>query len=424
MRPRFRLESTLLLLTLGMLARLGSVAWQFPYHLNPALDHWRFGWEMGRVAQALYEGRGFASPVLTPSGPTAWMAPVYPALVWLSFRLFGLHTIAAAWFILGLNSLFGVLTALPVRALARRLFNDERVALLAAWTWACLPYSIYIAGERIWENTLATLLAACLLWMTYWLERDGRLWHWLAWASVWAVAALTSPTLVLPLPAIGLWIALRYARAGKRWFWQATAAALLFFALITPWTVRNYRQFHRFIPMRGNFWLEVHVGNNGDDRKPCPPSAHPSNNQHERDQFAALGEMAYMDAKKVEAKQWIATHPGMFWWLTLRRTLFFWTGWWSATPYYLDEEPMEPFAVPYFTALLVLGIAGIRLARRNGLGHMLWPMLFYLIIYPLPYYFTHPSYDYRHPMDVVFVLCGSYFVSDWWRKRKDRRASI
>ncbi len=409
------------MVAVGLLLRLGSVAFQYRYHLNPALDHWRFGWEMGRVGRAIYEGRGFSSPMYQPSGPTAWMAPVYPLLIAAAFKLFGLYTAAAAWCILGLNAVFGALTALPVRATASRLFGPSanREANFAGWLWALLPYSIYVCGERIWENTLTTLLAACLIWLTYAVEQDSGLRHWLLWGAVWGISALTSPTLLATLPALGLWIAYRHHRAARPWFWPATAAALVFFAFLAPWMLRNHAVFHRVIPVRDNFWLEVHVGNNGDDRQPCPDAVHPSNSVRERQQWCQLGEIAYMDAKKVEAKQWLRDHPRQFLVLTARRAIFVWTGFWSLRPEYLKGEPMELFATAYFTLMTLLAAAGFVLARRNGLGAMLVPMLLFLLIFPASYYVTHPSYDYRHAMDPILVLMITYTCFS--RPREPRR---
>jgi 4-amino-4-deoxy-L-arabinose transferase-like glycosyltransferase len=424
----FRKHSGAIFVSIGFLLRLGSVAYQYRYHLNPALDHWRFGWEMGRVARALYEGHGFASPIYQPSGPTAWVAPVYPLLIATGFKLFGLYTAASAWFILALNALFGALTALPVRAIARRLFGP-RTANISAWVWTLLPYSIYLAGERIWENTLTTLLAACLLWATYVVNdseandnsRAANYRPWLLWAALWAFAGLTSPSLLAPLPFLGLWLAIRHRRAHRPWFLQSTAAALLFFALISPWTLRNYQQFHRFIPMRDNFWLEVHVGNNGDDRLPCPDAVHPSNSAIERQQWASLGELAYMDAKKIEANVWLRNHPREFLTLTARRTLFVWTGFWSLTPYYLSAEPMEFLATAYFTIITLLAGAGFFRAFRNGFASLLWPMLWFLLIFPAPYYVTHPSYDYRHAMDPILIIMATYACMDWSVRPSSKR---
>jgi 4-amino-4-deoxy-L-arabinose transferase-like glycosyltransferase len=413
-------NSGLLMVAVGLLLRLGSVAYQYRYHLNPALDHWRFGWEMGRVGRAIFEGRGFASPMYEPSGPTAWLTPVYPLLIALGFKLFGLYTAASAWFILILNALFGALTALPIRATVRRLLGvaARREAQFAGWAWTLLPYSIYIAGERIWENTLTTLLAASLICLTYVVQDEPGWLQWTLWGALWGLAALTSPALLSTLPAMGLWIAWRHHHAGRKWFRQAAASALVFFAILAPWVVRNYVEFHRFIPVRDNFWLEMHVGNNGDERQPCPDAVHPSNSAHEREQWTSLGEIAYMDAKRLESIQWLDDHPTEFAWLTARRVLFVWTAFWSTSPEYLEGEPMEYFATAYFTALTLLGAAGFVMAWRAGLRSMLLPMLLFLLIFPAPYYITHPSYDYRHAMDPILVIMGTYAYFGFMRRRR------
>ncbi len=362
------------------------------------------------MGRAIFEGRGFASPLYEPSGPTAWVAPIYPLLIAAGFKLFGIYTAGAAWFILGLNSFFGALTALPVRAAARRLFGaaNAKESELAGWVWVLLPYSIYVAGERIWENTLTTLLAACLIALTYAVEQDGGWRRWALWGAVWGIAALTSTALLSSLPALGLWIAWRHHHQKRQWFWPATAAALVFLAFLGPWMARNYVVFHRVIPVRDNFWLEMHVGNNGDHRQPCPDAVHPSNSAREREQWARLGEIAYMDTKKVEAKKYIREHPSEFIQLSARRTLFVWTAFWSTSAEYLEREPMEYFATAYFTSMTLLAGAGLVLAWRNGLGSMLLPMAFFLLIFPAPYYITHPSYDYRHAMDPILVIMGTH----------------
>jgi len=417
--PRRARHSAWLMVSVGLLFRLGSVAYQYRYHLNPALDHWRFGWEMGRVGRAIFEGRGFASPLYEPSGPTAWMAPVYPALIALGFKLFGLYTASAAWFILSLNALFGAFTVLPVRAIVRRVFGiaAHREIVVAGWLWTLLPYSIYVAGERIWENTLTTLLAALLIWLTYAVEEDSGWLLWTLWGATWGISALTSPALLSALPFLGLWIAYRHHRTHRPWLLQAVASAVIFFAFLAPWMLRNYQEFDRFIPVRDNFWLEMHVGNNGDDRQPCPDAVHPSNSAREREQWAELGEIAYMDAKKIEAKQWIGEHPEEFAALSIRRAIFVWTGFWSLRPEYLHDEPMEIFATLYFSAFTLLALVGFVQARRNRLGPIMLPMAIFLLIFPAPYYITHPSYDYRHAMDPILVVMTTYACVNLSRKR-------
>src|SRR5450432_4044180 len=59
-------------------------------------DHFGFGWEMGRVARSLVEGHGFSSPLPLPTGPTAIVGPVYPLILAMFFKIFGVYSTSSA----------------------------------------------------------------------------------------------------------------------------------------------------------------------------------------------------------------------------------------------------------------------------------------------------------------------------------------
>jgi hypothetical protein len=42
---------------------------------------WAFGYEPGAIAKSIAVGDGFSSPFREPTGPTAWMMPLYPYLL-------------------------------------------------------------------------------------------------------------------------------------------------------------------------------------------------------------------------------------------------------------------------------------------------------------------------------------------------------
>src|SRR5580692_3538924 len=121
----------------GLIVRLLYITLARTYHVRLMLDHFQFGWEMGRVARALANGYGFADPFVGHTGPTAWMPPVYPLL------LFGVYTAASAWVILAINSIFSAAIAPAVYEIAQRCFDRQgygkRVALWSGWLWALYP---------------------------------------------------------------------------------------------------------------------------------------------------------------------------------------------------------------------------------------------------------------------------------------------
>ena len=117
---------------------------------------------MARIARALVTGHGFADPFRGHTGPTAWVAPLYPLLIAAVFKIFGIYTLKSAWVLLTINCAFSALTARAAWEIGARCFN-LRVAKWAAWIWALYPAAMQYAVRWMWEMTLTTLLFAWLL---------------------------------------------------------------------------------------------------------------------------------------------------------------------------------------------------------------------------------------------------------------------
>jgi uncharacterized membrane protein len=390
------------LVALGL--RLAIVPLLVGEQLNPARDHWVFGWETGRLARSLASGHGFGSPLFGWTGPSAWMAPGYPALLAGVFKLFGIYSKASAYVILALNCLFAALTCFPLRSMARTVFG-ERTGVAAAWAWALFPYSINFAAGLVWSTALSTLLLTFAVSATIAVERKFSPWSWAGWGLIWGGIGLTEPSLLACLPFAGVWLILRLRQRGMPWifFWRTSLAALVFLAVVAPWFVRNYRVLGHFIPFREGFGLMLYQGNTWDTFDLSPDWANPPHNPAEMAEYARVGEVAYMNEKKDQAIQEIRRHPARFAWTTLRRVIFTWTGYWSLTAAY---RRIEPFALPNIlmaSLLSVLATRGLTLAFQRG--RRFAPLFASLLaVFPAVYYITHPSMAYRHPLDPVLVL--------------------
>src|SRR5580704_9918017 len=86
---------------------------------------WLFkrGIELGLVADSLQSGNGFSSPYGGSTGPTALLAPGYPVVVAVIFRLFGSFTLASAIAVMGLQVIFAAMTVWVTMRLAHRMFG-------------------------------------------------------------------------------------------------------------------------------------------------------------------------------------------------------------------------------------------------------------------------------------------------------------
>lgn len=382
--------------------RLAVMAFVYPEHLNPARDHWKFAGEAGRIARSLAEGQGFSNPYFAETGPTAWLAPVFPALLAGVFKVFGVYTKASALAILSLDCLFAALTCIPVFLIARRTFG-EQAALWAGWIWAFFPYSINFSASFIWDTALATLVMAILFLAVLRLEDSPRWAPWFGFGLLVGFAALVNAVTLAAMPFLSLWLLNRFRKRHEPWFAPGVAALLGVLIVMSPWFVRNYRTFHKFIPVRSGFGFELYCGNNADSWHWDPPGYHPSDSEKEWSEYRQLGEVDYMALKKREALAFIGAHKTLYAVQTLRRVVYIWTGFWSFGRRYLREEPFDVPNIIFCTAFSVFAFLGLRRAWREGGAAQAMPYVIVFVCFPLVYYITHPEDYYRRPLDPMMV---------------------
>ncbi len=392
----------------ALVVRLVAIGFLYRNTWNDFQNHLLFGFETGRIARSIAAGHGYGNPMFVETGPTAWMTPVYPCLLAGVFKLFGIYSRTSAFVILGFNSLFSALVCIPVFLIARRGFGPS-VAVAASWTWALWPYSIYIAGAFVWETCLSVLLLAILFLGTLKLRAQPGRWAWLGFGMLWGFAALTNATLLALLPFLTGWALYPLWRNRQSWLKAAGLAAFGLVIVLLPWQVRNYRTFHRLIPLRDNFWLEVWLGNDGYTKSWMDLTAHPSTNAQALAEFVRLGEIPYMQEKRREALGFLAQHPGLFFVMSSRRFVYMWTGFWNLDPGNRVAEFHDPGNVYIVVSLTVAMLIGLREALRNAREAAV-PYLLVLIFYPLVFYITHPEIRYRHLMDPEMIILAAVGV--------------
>lgn len=403
--------------------RLAVIPFVIGATLEPARDHWKFGWEEGKIARSIALGEGFSNPLFGKTGPTAWSAPVYPLLLAGVFKLFGIYSPTSAWVILSLNALFSALTCLPIYFVAARCFTPS-AAMWSAWMWAFFPYAVHFTVMYVWGYCLDALLVALVLWATLAMEERSRLWLWIAYGFLWGAAALTNPIILCLLLPFFAWIAWRrHQRQLSPAYLRMSAAILVLAVTVTPWFARNYRTFGRFIPFRGVFWIMFWQGNTGDTLYLYPKWTNTAKNDVELKKYETMREVAYVMEKRRLSLDFVRHNPRLYLKLTLRRFLYVWTGIWSFRQEYLAEEPFTYPNIALCTTLSTLMLAGIYRSFRESLGTTL-PLVAVLTCYPVVYYLTHPAMEYRHPMDAVVVLFAAAALSTVWAERMELSAAL
>jgi 4-amino-4-deoxy-L-arabinose transferase-like glycosyltransferase len=380
------------------------------YRFKTVDDNFSFGFEMGRIGRALATGQGFANPFNGVTGPTAWEPPLYPFLIAGIFKLFGLYSRTSAIILLSINSFFSTLTCIPIFLIAKRCF-DERVARWTSWLWALLPSVMFWCTRWIWETSLAALLLTVIFWLTLVMEEKDGILPWLEFGFLWGVAALTNTSLLAFLPASGLWICYHRFRQRRPFLGGAATAAAVFAICITPWLVRNYQTFGKFIFIRSNFGAELRLGNGPGADGTWMQYLHPSQNTYEMRLYRQLGELAYVAERKRQAIAFIKEDYGRFAILCVKRFIYYWGG----VPRLAENPALAPFKNSIFLASSVLAFWGLgRALRKHRPGA--WLFIWLIVCYPLVFYFVFPHPRYRHPIEPELGILIVYVISEAGKK--------
>ncbi len=358
--------------------------------------------EAGNIAQALAAGHGFCCVFRQPTGPTAWLAPVYPILLSCIFKMFGTFTAASFYAAALLNCVFSALACIPLYLVGKRV-GGTLCGALVGWIWALFPSGIILPFEWIWDTSLSALVAATLLWATTHMAESAKTRDASVYGILWGFSLMVNPALGSLLPFFLGWIAFRQTRLG-RWKPKPLLLALLLTAtLCLPWTVRNAVQFHKLIPLRSNFPFELWIGNNE------------IYDQHSREvnritryeqvhRYQELGESAFLAEKWQKTKTFLLEHPSLCLRLAGRRFVATWFGTQSPWTDFVHADSALVRFLFFWNTVTFLGVLlGIARLLRARSPYTL-PLAIVPLVFPLVYYVTQTSLRLRHPCDPTLAL--------------------
>ncbi len=269
-----------------------------PFRANyDANRNFELGGENYEIARSLVAGHGFASPFKEPSGPTAWMPPALPfleaGLLWACDG--NRDAVMAVVIVLQLIAL--VVTGLFLLALVRQTTCRAGPAAVAALFLLGLVGHFMWWFQRTHDSWLVLLTLNGLVAGACWWRPLGR-WRTAAgWGLLGGFSALVSPVVGFT------WAVLSLAIAGRYRSWRRLPVALVVAGLtLAPWAVRNGLVFGRLIPVKSNLAYELYQSQclQPDGLlQQTTQRTHPyQTNGRERQEYKALGEVAFMDRKR------------------------------------------------------------------------------------------------------------------------------
>jgi 4-amino-4-deoxy-L-arabinose transferase-like glycosyltransferase len=203
-----------------------------------------------RIAVSLAQHDRFPSSVLAPSGgPTAYRTPLFPLALAAVYKIVGIGSATTRWEAgRMLEAVLGVIAVALIYAIAARIW-DRRAGLVAAGIGAVYPPLVLVGSSLMSESLFIPLVLAAVLAALRHRSSPHR-WRWAVAAGVLVgLAALTrSNGVVLVIPVAFL----AWSRR-PRWTWDSlrspVTVGLALVATLVPWTIRNDRVFHSFVPI-------------------------------------------------------------------------------------------------------------------------------------------------------------------------------
>jgi hypothetical protein len=403
----------ILIVALGIrLAFIWNYQASVPHRTLSALP---FLFESGNIAYSLASGHGFGSPFRADTGPTAWMTPVYPLILSGIMRLFGIYTFQSWVAAVVMNASFSTLACIPLYYAGKRI-GGAGPGAAAAWLWAIFPNAILLSFQSLWDTSLSALLGATVIWATLKLADTTSDKAWTLYGLLWGLVLMTNATVLSMFPPLLGWAAWRSRTHAFR---NCALACAMVILCCVPWTIRNYRVFHAFVPLRSTLGLQLFVGNNADAHVIWLGEQHPIHDNAERDHYVQMGEIAYMAEKRQAAIGYMLTFPRHEAELIAGRFVMLWSG---GTLHPIDDfihnQSLWFRYVLLFNIAAGLGaLAGIAVLIRN---HSIYafPLAAGPLIFPFAYYFTLALPRYRHPIDPILMLLTALALTTSLKRQK------
>jgi hypothetical protein len=340
-------------------------------------------------------------------GPTAHAAPLYPLLLSLVFRVFGMGERGElAMSITG--SVAAALSFALLPALGVVSGIGLPVGALAGMAGALLPVNFWVQTSGVFEAplTACAFIILCTLVCRIWASASFTARDAIVFGLAAGVGCLLSPVLIPVLAAWSIVSVVRFRQDLRRVLAFVAISAVCCLCVMAPWAIRNSRVLGSFIWTRSNLGLELQVSNNnfatadGEANARMPePRLHPFANNEERAKVRALGEVAYERQKWQQALAWINSHKLAFLRLTAERFRLFWLPvmlrWWQSA---------------FEIALSLTAFAGIFLLFRER-NASAWIFGSAMAAYPAIYYIIEVSPRYRFPLECVLFLLSAKSVA-------------
>ena len=369
------------------------------------------------LAQSLRDGRGLHYPPDHESGTAQQFgrAPGYPAF--LAAIGAGTGASSAPVRVKIVQAILGAIVVWMIGIIATRAAGD-RAGPIAAGIAAVYPPLVWIPAYVFSESLFMPLALGSVMLLDAARQRadaersprgGGAL--TLAAGLVAGAAILVRPGMVFFLPIAALWF------VGRRRWSLAVALCVSAMAVVVPWTLRNAKEYGRFVLVATEGGVTFWTGNHPLARGEGDLAANPSIKQAEiafRQSHPGLTAAELEPLYYRDALAHISRDPG--WWVTLVVKKGFYTFVPVGPSYALHSTRYWLASVIPYLLLAPLAVIGVfRLLRRGGGATPLLLLALSVVITNLVFF---PQERFRIPViDPTLIVCASAVMAGGVRRR-------
>ena len=231
-------------------AFLFSLAYSFYFKLQPSVDARAYN----NIAINLVNGYGYTeNPNLSPEEELSIsrMGPGYELFLAIIYKIFGIH-LELIWVI---NALLFVASGFLLYKIAWKLFNNEKIAVLAVGLYLFYIDVLQATAMLLTEN-LYIFLLILVFYLLIKLPEKKNLFNQIIFALVNALTVIVRSTYLLTYLFVATF---SFIKKNYRLIVISFIFIILFFL---PWGIRNYRVYHKFMLSNVTLGYNLWTGNN------------------------------------------------------------------------------------------------------------------------------------------------------------------
>ena len=343
---------------------------------------------------------------ITSGAHRAWEMPLTAIIYSVFYNFFGEPNFITA--IRLFQAMILIMTSLGVGQISMLLFKDKIAYLAAVIMVLFYPSLIAFNFTLISESLFIFFLVWGFVFIYSWMENKKTTWLILS-IITFSLAAYTRATLTFIVPVFVLLAACGANMNFSNIFRCTLISAIVFAVCLSPWWIRNYGIFGKFIPFTTSASWNLYLGNNPVNTTASIDWGVSAVDQDEvKKIFDLKDELEISNAFTQKSKEYITNNPGIFLknaWLKFKR-------FWNFTSNYDAPAGQSLFFKMYNISLLLswlpvfcFGVASFWLNRK------IWKKT--LPIYCLIAYYTFihvvviASLRYRLPIEPFFIIMAS-----------------